>query len=90
MRKSYVIQWKSTVNGRTGRGTKHFDFEEAESLAQELNQQYPEIQHEVVETETAADLRRQVAKPELEHIEEPEPASELPQVSHSPEYAFSS
>ena len=88
MSKSYVIQWKSTVNGRTGRGTKHFDFEEAEGLAQELNQEYPEIRHEVVEVETAARPGPQVGEPET--IEQPEPASELPQVTHSPEYAFSS
>jgi hypothetical protein len=48
MNKTYVIQWKSTVNGRTGRGTKHFDREEADRLAMELNREYPQIEHEVV------------------------------------------
>ena len=37
MNNSYVIQWKSTVNGRAGRGTKRFDKDEAEKLVEELN-----------------------------------------------------
>jgi hypothetical protein len=48
MNKSYVIQWKSNVNGRAGRGTKLFDRAEAEKLVEELNHEYPQIQHEVV------------------------------------------
>jgi hypothetical protein len=48
MRNSYVIQWKSTVNGRAGRGTKVFDRVEAERLADELNGEYPEILHQAV------------------------------------------
>ena len=50
MNKTYVIQWKSRVNGRTGRGTKLFDREEANRLAQELNREYPQIEHEVLDT----------------------------------------
>jgi hypothetical protein len=46
MGKSYVIHWKSNVNGRTGVGTIFFDREEAEALAAELNEDYPEIKHE--------------------------------------------
>ena len=45
---SYLIQWKSTINGRAGKGTKRFDFEEASRLAAELNREYPGIHHEVV------------------------------------------
>lgn len=48
MSKSYIIQWRSLVNGRTGRGGKLFQQAEAEQLAEELNREYPEIQHEVV------------------------------------------
>ncbi len=44
----YVIQWKSKVNGRAGKGSKEFDRQEAERLVQELNAEYPEIQHEVI------------------------------------------
>ncbi|HVV00221.1 MAG TPA: hypothetical protein VHH88_02595 [Verrucomicrobiae bacterium] len=51
---SYVIQWKSKVNGRAGRGTKEFDREEAERLALELNQEYPQIHHEPVAASTEA------------------------------------
>jgi hypothetical protein len=40
MNKNYVIQWKSKVNGRTGRGRKQFEQEEALRLADELNQEY--------------------------------------------------
>ena len=38
MSKTYVIQWKSKINGRAGKGTKQFSLEEAETLVQELNQ----------------------------------------------------
>ena len=53
MSKSYVIQWKSKVNGRAGQGTKHFPREEAERLAAELNREYPDIEHRAVPQETA-------------------------------------
>ena len=45
MNNSYVIQWKSKVNGRAGRGTKRFEKEEAERLVEELNREYPDIEH---------------------------------------------
>lgn len=51
MSKNYVIQWKSKVNGRAGRGTKLFEKAEAEQLVEELNLEYPQIIHEVVETQ---------------------------------------
>ena len=51
MRKSYVIQWKSNVNGRAGKGTKQFPREETEQLVDELNQEYPDIHHVLVESE---------------------------------------
>ena len=46
--KTHAIRWKSTVNGRAGTGTRLFDQEQAERLAIELNEQYPEIEHEAV------------------------------------------
>ena len=59
MSNGYVIQWKSKVNGRAGRGTKLFDKDEAEQLADELNREYPQIDHNAVPTrqpeETSAD-----------------------------------
>lgn len=48
MNNSYVIQWKSKVNGRAGRGTKRFEKEEVERLVEELNREYPQIEHEAV------------------------------------------
>ncbi|MBC8125870.1 MAG: hypothetical protein H8M99_01810 [Gloeobacteraceae cyanobacterium ES-bin-144] len=51
MSKNYVIQWKSKVNGRAGRGTKAFEKTEAEHLVEELNREYPQIIHEVVEAQ---------------------------------------
>jgi hypothetical protein len=51
MSKMYVIQWKSLVNGRAGRGTKLFAREHAARLVEELNLEYPQIQHEMVEAD---------------------------------------
>jgi hypothetical protein len=48
MSSNYVIRWKSKVNGRAGRGTKCFERAEAERLAEELNREYPQIEHEAV------------------------------------------
>jgi hypothetical protein len=48
MSSKYVIRWKSKVNGRAGRGTKHFERVEAERLVEELNREYPQIEHEAV------------------------------------------
>lgn len=48
MSSTYVIRWKSKVNGRAGKGTKQFERVEAERLAQELNREYPQIEHEVI------------------------------------------
>ena len=51
MNSSYVIYWKSKVNGRTGHGTKKLTRHEAEELANELNREYPQIEHEAVKAE---------------------------------------
>ena len=48
---SYIIQWKSLVNGRAGKGSKHFERQDAERLAQELNREFPQIHHEAVKDE---------------------------------------
>ena len=52
MSNSYVIKWKSKVNGRVGKGSKVFPREEAERLADELNRKYPKIHHEAANAET--------------------------------------
>ena len=46
--KSYAIHWKSSVTGTVGTGTKRFEREEAELLAKELNETYPDIAHEAI------------------------------------------
>lgn len=48
MNKTYVIHWRSKTNGRIGTGTTHFDHEEAERLVEELNHDYPDIEHRAV------------------------------------------
>ena len=45
MNKPYVIGWKCQTNGRIGQGKTLMDFEEAERLADELNQAHPEYKH---------------------------------------------
>jgi hypothetical protein len=46
--KTYAIHWKSSVTGSVGTGTKLFEKGDAEKLATELNESYPEIDHEAV------------------------------------------
>jgi hypothetical protein len=46
--KTYAIHWKSSVTGTIGTGTKRFEKKEAERLAAELNESYPDIDHEAV------------------------------------------
>jgi hypothetical protein len=46
--KTHAIYWKSTVSGQSGTGKKLFEKKEAERLATELNEGYPEIDHEAV------------------------------------------
>jgi len=86
MNKSYVIQWKSLVNGRSGKGTKLFEWEEAQLLANELNQGYPDIEHEVVEGNGAPEPTPDA--PKTEPVEQPEVEYE-PQVAHGSVLAFS-
>ena len=49
MKKMYLIEWTSKVNGRAGKGTKLFDRDEAELLVEELNREYPQIDHQMVQ-----------------------------------------
>lgn len=54
MKQTYVIAWKSGTSERSGRGQKLMTLEEAETLAEELNREYPAFTHEVVDTEVAS------------------------------------
>jgi len=46
--KTHAIFWKSDVSGQIGTGTKLFEKKEAERLAAELNEDYPQIDHKAV------------------------------------------
>jgi hypothetical protein len=86
MSKSYLIQWKSLINGRSGKGTKLFELEEAQLLANELNQEYPGIQHEVMEAGSHTEPVPEVQQ--TEPAEQAEARSENPQVTHDPDPAL--
>ena len=75
MNNSYVIQWKSKVNGRAGRGSKRFDKEEAERLVAELNNEYPQIEHQAVPA-NAEEPVPDTAEPTAETVV-PEPESPM-------------
>jgi len=80
MNKTYVIQWKSKVNGRAGTGTKLFQFEDGQRLVEELNLEYPQIEHHLVENQSeAAAPEPPSATPQAHPQSEPE---EIPE----PEY----
>jgi len=78
MSKTYVIQWKSKVNGRAGKGTKLFDLDEAQELAAELNQEYPDIFHELLNTEPQADRAKRGPGKGPQTEDEPNQPSENP------------
>ena len=60
--KTYAIHWKSSITGSIGTGKKLFEKTEAERLAAELNEDYPDIDHEaVIPVHAAAELA--VAEP---------------------------
>ena len=46
--KRHAIRWTSKSSGRRGIGTNRFSQDEAEKLAAELNEEYPDIEHEAV------------------------------------------
>jgi hypothetical protein len=69
MNNSYVIQWKSKVNGRAGRGTKRFEKDEVEQLIEELNREYPQIKHEAVAVSAAES--ELVAEPAIPNVSIP-------------------
>ncbi len=71
MSEKFVIQWKSKINGRAGRGTKLFDRHDAERLIQELNAEYPSIEHELAKPlppGTREGTHEHHSKPDPEHI----------------------
>jgi hypothetical protein len=72
MSERYVIRWKSKVNGRAGQGTKLFEREEAERLALELNHEYPNIEHQVLNAKSPLVMSRRLQpEPEAEEAHAP-------------------
>ena len=69
-KQNYVIRWRSNVNGSTGTGKRSFDREEAERLATELNEEYPEIQHEAILLEAPNSQPVSEANPALRSVPE--------------------
>lgn len=63
MNELYVIQWRSMVNGRAGRGSKIFSRDEAEQLVEELNAEYPDIMHELLPAPESSQLREEDPEP---------------------------
>lgn len=60
MNKTYVIHWRSKTNGRVGTGTNRFDHEEAERLVEELNRDFPEIEHSLVHVGAESDAHSNI------------------------------
>jgi hypothetical protein len=50
MEKTYVITWQSKLGPFTRRGTKFFTKDDAEQLVVELNEDHPDIHHEILNT----------------------------------------
>ena len=63
MNKNYVIHWRSRTNGRIGTGTTRFNRDEADRLVEELNQDFPEIEHLVLNIEGNGEGARTIPIP---------------------------
>ena len=60
MSKTYVISWRSRLGPAIGQGKKLLDREEAERLAEELNQEYPDFIHEAIDIKNQETVREPV------------------------------
>jgi hypothetical protein len=78
MNKLYLIQWKSRVNGRAGKGAKLFGFEEGQRVVEELNLDYPEIHHELLEQPPPPGPSTQAEFASSEQRAEPNPEEQAP------------
>ncbi len=79
MERMYVIAWKARTGERTGRGKKLMGRQEAETLATELNRDYPEFEHEAVPAESdpvlTTEPQTSAAAPEGAEMAAGEPAA---------------
>lgn len=74
MNKTYVIHWRSKTNGRIGTGTTRFDREKGEHLVDELNHDYPEIEHRLVNVGNNGETNPIISLPIT--VPEPEPVAD--------------
>jgi|KBSMisStandDraft_5_1062788.scaffolds.fasta_scaffold79090_1 hypothetical protein len=51
--KTHVIHWRCRISGKTGIGAILLEPEEADFMAKELNEEFPDIQHEAQLAEKA-------------------------------------
>ncbi len=49
MSKSYTIAWKSKITEKTGGGTARFGLDEALSICNKMDREYPDIEHSFIE-----------------------------------------
>jgi len=65
---TYVISWSAKLRASSGQGKKLFTRKEAERLAQELNQDYPNFIHEAVAVVPASESQEQLSVDDSEII----------------------
>ena len=63
MQPTCVIAWKSKSRGSIGQGKTLFTREEAEQVANELNQDHPDFVHEPLDTSSPSNTH--IAQPEV-------------------------
>ena len=66
MNKNYVISWRSRLGPAIGQGKKLLEREEAQRLADELNQEYPDFIHEAINLKEQGE--QTVSEPALEAV----------------------
>ena len=76
MQDTYIISWKCKSGPACGRGAKHFNREDAEILAQELNEDYPNFIHEALNLAAPEASLAENAIIEVDF--RPEPFAEVP------------
>jgi len=67
MEKTFVIGWRSQSEPRWGQGKKLFTREEAEALADEMNQDYPAFVHEALDLTASAPVVK--LEPAIIHVD---------------------
>jgi hypothetical protein len=63
--KTHVIHWRCRISGKTGIGSILLEAVKADLLAKELNEEFPEIEHEAKVPENTSLRSRAAAEPAL-------------------------